>query len=210
MARYAPTMVPTTDIANMQRWLREETEGIRRSTDDIYELANFSVSQFTVAGYGGIFQSAASVPIPDISSGFADITTMDTSVVPPKGMQVNTGASSITVGSAGVWYVSTRVALEHNELNAGRVMALRLFNKTTGQPGANVFRYGVARNVAVTNISLGAYVEVVNAGDEYTLQLGSDGDVFSGVSSIDAIFELHSVSQYKGDFQLDAKQKRTY
>ena len=52
MARYVPSPAPTTDdIGQMARWLREEMERIRQSTDDIYTVvtvlkqANFALPQ---------------------------------------------------------------------------------------------------------------------------------------------------------------------
>lgn len=210
MPRYAPTLVPTSDLGNTQRWLREETEGIRQSTDDIYALAEFAIDTFTVAGYGGIGQDAASAPLADITTTYTTINTFDIPLIVPRGVSYGFANNSLALDAPGVWYVSVKVTLQHNELNAGRVIGLRFFNLTTGLPGAVVFRYGVGRNVGVSNIALGVFFNVDNPGDEIVLQLGTDGDTFTTVTCIGAIFEMHSVSEYKGDFQVEAQQKRVY
>jgi hypothetical protein len=210
MARYSPSGVPTSDLANTQRWLREEMEGVRQSTDDIYALADFSIDTYTVAGYGGIGQNAASAPLADVNATFTTLNTFDIPLIVPRGVAYSFPNDSMALEFPGVWYQSIKVTLEHNELNAGRVIALRTLNLTTGTPSGVVFRYGVARNVAVSNLTLGAFFEVAEdrVGDEIVLQLGTDGDVFTAVNCIGAIYEVHSISEYKGDFQVEAQQKR--
>lgn len=209
MSRYIPGAVPTTgDVAQLERFLRAELDEIKRSTDDIYTLSNFSVDNFALAAYAGIGQNAASAPLSDITSTWATVNTFDIPLVVPRGASYDFANDALVLEVPGIWYLSIKLSLEHNELNAGRTMALRLNNFTTGAPSAVEFRYGTGRNTAVTNITLGAFFEVEKIGDALQLQLGTDGDTYSSVNCIGAIYQAHSVSEYKGDFQIEAAKPR--
>lgn len=213
MARYSPTSVPTTgDIYQLERWLREEMEQIRSSTDDIYVLANFMLDNYVAAGYGGIGQDAATNPLPDIGAGaWIDFTGFDIPLVAPKAVSYDFANDGLQFNEEGIWYVSIKLALQHNELNAGRQIALRFDNRTTNTPGTVEFRYGVGRNTDVTNITLGVFFEVENAavvtgvaqalGDTIGLEIGG-GSAFSLIDCIGAIYEVHHISEYKGDFSV--------
>lgn len=211
MARYVPGNVPTTtDIQQLERWLREELERVRQATDDIYRLAQSVLDNFTAAGYGGIGQNAATNPLPDFpAGGFIDFTGFDVPLVVPRAVGYDFGQAGLILEAPGVWYISIKLTFEHDELNAGREMYLRFDNRTTGIPNATIFRYGVGRNVGVTNLVLGAFFEVDDAsvGEIVGLEVGGD-TAFTGVSCIGAIMQVHNISEFKGELDIEANSRR--
>lgn len=207
MARYSPSQPPVTqDVQQLERWLREEIEQIRSSTDDIYRLTEFVLDNYVAAGYGGIGQNDPTNLLPDIpAGGWIDFTGFDIPLVTPKAVGYHFAEDGVSFDETGIWYVSVKLALEHNELNAGRTISLRTDNRTTGVPSTISFNYGVGRNVGVSNLSLGVFFEVAEdtIGQIIGLEVGG-GDAFSLVDCIGAIYEVHHISEYKGDFSVAA------
>jgi hypothetical protein len=216
MARYLPGGVPTSgDIADLQRWLRQELEIIRSSTDDIYTFAEFAMDAFAAAGYGSISQSTGVNPLPDMLAGtWQDFTGFDVGSLAPRGVEYDLPNDAMAIDQYGVWYLSIAIVLEHNESNQGRELGLRLDNRTTNTPSAEVLHIGVGRNQPTTNITVVSLVEVTEGGvqvgvnniaatsDAIGFEIGALTGDFSALNALSAYYQLHRVSEYRGSFSV--------
>lgn len=208
MARYHPRNVPTTNSVNqVERYLREEFERVRQSTDDTYELAEFALANFVPGGYCGVGQNAASNPLPDINAGsFIDYTGFDLELVnPTRGAVNDLDSDGIRLRETGLWYLTIKLTLEHLEAQAGRQIWLRI--KRNGSSGLIKFRYGVGRNTGTTNLTLTYLAQMDLRGDAedlIQLEIGSDADSFAGLDCIGGYLMAHYVSEYRGDYVVEA------
>lgn len=207
MPRYAPSNPPTTlDIQQLERWLREEYEQVRGSTDDIYTWADFALQSFVAAGYGSIGQ--------DVIGPFAIGPTWNTFnlwdielISAPSGIQHNL-PNGFIVTAEGIWQINIKISLEFAELNAGRRIQMRFWNETQ-QTGGVVFNYAIGRNTDGANLNLSFLAEIdevpaasdgihaMAINDDVRIQIRSD-DTFTGVQAIGSIWDMHHVSEWKG------------
>ena len=210
MARYSPTQVPTTDISNTQRWLREETEAIRSSTDDIYSLARFVVESYTIAGYGGIGLDAQT-PLSDIGAAWQVVPFDSLQVDEPRGITYDLASDAMVLNTAGVWRINAQVLLNFAELNQGRRLRLSMYNINEGNLTGPVFSYSVGRNTDGVNAVFSALFEIteITAGDALQLLVSSADDSFTGASVAGATFDANNVAEYRGNYfdELGAKAR---
>ena len=200
MARYSPGQVPTTeDIFQLERFLREEYEQVRDSTDDIYTIADFLINNLVAAGYGSIGLDAIS-PLADINATWQQVP-MDVVLVVPKAVSYDLPNEGMIFESEGIWRINAKVALEFVEAQASRRMQLRLFNLTTGAPSGTVFTYGVGRNTDAVNLNLSVMITIPSdrVGDTFQLQIASSTSTFTGVVNTGNTWDVNHVSEYKGD-----------
>ena len=200
MARYAPGLVPTTDdIFQLERFLREEYEQVRESTDDIYTIGQFIIDNVVAAGYGSIGLDAIT-PLANINATWQKVP-MDVVLVVPKAVSYDLVNEAVIFESEGIWRINAKVALEFAEAQASRRLQLRLFNLTTGTPSGTVFTYGVGRNTDAVNLNLSVMITAPESsvGNSYQLQINSAADTFTGVVNTGNTWDVNHVSEYKGD-----------
>jgi hypothetical protein len=201
VARYSPSNVPISpELSDTQRWLREETEQIRNSTDDIYGWANFAREQFVIAGYGSVGLDAVT-PFGDIGATWQTLPFDITLVDPPKGVVYTLGDQGIVWLSSGVWRINAKISVEFVEAQNGRRIQLRLFNATGGGGQGLVFTYSVGRNTDGVNLNLSLSVQLSSGavGDIFVLQVSSDADTFTGVQLIGSTWDTNYISEWQGE-----------
>ena len=217
MARYAPGLVPTSNLPDTQRWLREEFELVRGSTDDIYSLAQFLLDNYVIAGYGSIGQDV--VQPYAIGATWQDFNLWDVELLSiTRGVTPNL-PNGFIVQTTGLWQLNIKISLSFNDLNAGRSLQLRFFNATDGLPGGSTFNYWIGRNTDGVNIQLSAIFEIdtaaatgpvqIQADKDIRIQIRSD-DTFTNVQAEGSIWDWHHISEYRGDFfnTIESPRKR--
>jgi len=82
---------------------------------------------------------------------------------------------------AGVWQVSLTLTVFHNEVNAGRILGMRLHETTVPFTGTNKY-FGTGRNVNVTNMAVTTLVDIPDTlvGKLIEVQIGGV-DVYTSV-----------------------------
>lgn len=200
MAKYNPTLVPISDLPNTQRWLREEIEHIRASTDDIYWLADFVVNYYQVAGYGGIGLNAITA-LANIGPAWQILPFDVELIAEPRGVTYDLPNNSISFNSQGIWRMNAKVSLEFLEMNQGRRMQLSLYDANLGVPVGPLFNFSVGRNTDGVNLNFNVMFDVGSPAEGIPLQLAvnSAADTFTGVSAIGSIWDANHVSEFKGD-----------
>lgn len=167
---------------------------------DQYATEAAALATFTLAGYGGIIADAATA-IPNLTSGWTTLTIWDEGALPvPRYIVQDFPNNGIRLSREGIFAISVKIALAHNEQNAGRIIKLRFWNATTAEPGTTEFVYGVGRNTAATNLIIpGALFPLPSEviGDLMQIQIGG-GDDFSSVTNLGSSFEASSVSEAQG------------
>lgn len=144
---------------------------------------------FKPAAYGeiGLNSDAA---ISDLADGVWIDVPMDSELlVGPRGVTYNITNNSLAASYQGVWLLLAKVSLNFDEVNNGRELRLRVFNKTDNTPGDRVFVEGVGRNVSTGTVRIHSLISEfqTNVDDEYVLQVSGDS-AFTNVSCIGATF----------------------
>lgn len=209
MARYSPGTVPTSpQLDQTQRWLREEFEGVRGSTDDTYSLADFIADNYVIAGYGSVSRGAP-IALANIGSSWQDLTWDGTAIPDPKGVAYNL-PEGYTLEQPGVWNQNIMITLAFNDANAGRKLQLRIRNTTDGD-NSDLLDFFVGRNQDGMTLTVGVLVQVTDEPGEFTfqqmqiskdvkLQIRSEEDTFTGVSFDHGAWGISHASEYKGTF----------
>lgn len=101
--------------------------------------------------------------------------------------------------TSGVWVFYIKLTLTFDELNAGRSIALRVWNATDAEPASGSISYFVGRNTAGANLDITIPIDLQSSqvGDLFQLQVLTDGDTFSNVSVIEAAFSTVHASEAK-------------
>lgn len=207
MARYAPGEVPfTADVHQVERYMQQEQEQVRSSTDDIYTLTKFSLEHFVAEAYLGLAVGTA-YPL-TISAAWTtinwDAASVDggKAVFPalPTGMNFTDDA---------VWRMSVILNLTFNEENAGRTIKLRLYNTTTAAPNGAELWFSVGRNAPgfTATCSWLAEVPVDLLSQNLQLQISS-ADSFNNVQVTRASWAVNSVAKYQGKDPITSLDKQ--
>ena len=202
MAYYFPSSSPVTkDIAQLERWLRDEFLSVQAGTNLAARIDAFFAAANVVAGYGGIGLDAITA-LSDINAT-PQILPFDIELITdPRGVDYNLGSQALQFAEVGVWRMNAKVSLEFLELNAGRRMELRLYNVATASDVGPTFNFSVGRNTDGVNLNFNLLVnipeEILN--DPLVLRVRSAADTFTGVQAIGSIWDANLVSEYKGDF----------
>lgn len=144
---------------------------------------------FTPAGYGQIGLNAVT-PISDFGPGTWREIPMDVELVPnPRGITYNLANNSMQFDVDGIWLLCIKVSLRFTEVNFGRDLQLRFFNKTDGTAGTTIFIEGVGRNSDTGSITFSVLSpgDTVIEGKEYSLEVSGNSS-FTGVQCIGAIY----------------------
>lgn len=175
--------------------LGQVTEGIGfplREVSDMSPASNSLVS----AGYGGIGQNAIQA-LPDLGASWVTLDIFDTELLAsPIDVVQDITNDALAFTSEGVWQISAKVSISHNELNAGREIRLRIYDVTAATAGATEFVYGVARNVGASTLIIPATLVDITSpqvGHLFAMQIGSGGD-FNTVSALGSTFTVTRVS----------------
>lgn len=208
MGRYSPAPVPTTDLPNTQRFLREELEQVRNSTDDIYTLANFLLDNFVTAGYGSIKRTTP-VALADIGATWQQLPWEAVGITDPKGMAYDLPTGMI-VEHFGIWALNLLVNLAFDDANAGRDVQIRLVNVSDGTAATPV-TFFVGRNQDGVSIPLPTLVESTGGTDisisqvaatkTLALEIRSEADTFTSVVFEAGVWSFNYVSEYGGNYE---------
>jgi hypothetical protein len=201
VVQYVTSPVPITDeISQLERYLREELARVENSTDDIYGLASIVTALYQVAGYGGIGLDAIT-PLSDINTT-RQVLPFDVELIAePRFVGYDLANNAMSVEEVGIWRMNAKVALEFTELNAGRRLAMQLYDLTAAADVGPVFNFAVGRNMDGINLNFNLLVEIpdVVVGNQLQLRVFSVADTFSSVSAIGSIWDMNHVSEFKGD-----------
>jgi len=161
-----------------------------------HEIAALIV--FTASGYGGISLTADAVQ-PDIDATFKTLVGWDgAQIANPRFITQDFANDGIRFNAEGVWLMNIQATIFHNEVNAGRIMQLRLFNATEAVAIGNPIAFGTGRNVSVTNLVIaGVLVDVPDTflNDLVVLQLNSPSDTYTSVTCIGGAFSASHQSE---------------
>ena len=206
MAQYVPGQTPVTpDIHQLERYLREEQEEIRNSTDDIYVLAARVIELYQPAGYGQIGLDAVT-PLANIGTAYQQLPFDVELITDPRAVVYNLAGDGMLLTEPGVWSFFAKVSIEFLEAQAGRRLQLSLWNTTTNTPVGDEFNFSVGRNTDGANLNFQIMYDVEEAfAAPLGLAVRSTTDTFTGVNAIGSIFGVNYQSEYKGDFFDDTR-----
>ena len=164
-----------------------------------YALEAAVLANFVAAGYVSVGNDAPEA-FPDITSTFQTYSGWDSLLLDPPRNAQNALPDGLIFEANGVWQINVRLAITHNESNAGRIMQLRFINVTTNTPSLTTFNFATGRNVATTNLNIPLLFEVspLTVGNTWGVQLGTAGDTYSAVSIIGGTFSAFLVSEWQG------------
>ena len=206
MAEYYPGPTPTGDLEQTQRWLRDETEQIRSSTDDIYDLGTIVGQLYQIAGYGQIGLDAVT-PLADIGVAWQQLPFDVELITNPRAVIYNLAGDGMLLTEEGVWSFFAKVALEFTESQAGRRIQLTLWDTNTNTPVGPIFNFSIGRNTDGVNLSFQIMFDVTAvSGTPLGLAVASSTDTYTGVTAIGSIFGVNYQSEYKGDLFDDTRE----
>lgn len=205
MSRYVPGLTPTTpDIAQLERWLREETEQIRSSTDDTYAFADFVLETFVTAGYGGIGLDAVT-PVADISPTWQQLPFDVVLILQPKIVAYDLIGNGMSLEAPGVWRFNGKVSLTFAEAQAGREIQLSLWDIDAASAVGPAFNFFVGRNTAGVNLNFNVLFDITDfVNKPLGLAVRSEADTYTLVNAIGSIFDINYVSEYKGEYTVES------
>ena len=212
--RYRPTTVPTGDLPQTQRFLRQELGRIAESFDSAFDyikrLAELTSEMFVYAGFGQI-QGLDDVPLADI--GVPLPTTWQTlpldqsgSVPDPANVVYDPATDSMRIDAYGTWLVSAQVTLEHNLIsNNARTVYLRLYDIDAAEPGVD-WEFATGRNSTVTNMVVTGLANIaeLRTGNRFVLQIGGTLDTYTNVVLRFGAFGVSHVSNYGGTIEFES------
>jgi hypothetical protein len=184
---YKPGTVPRGELVDTQRWLRTELSRLEQSIDSIREEFIRSI------GYGALGQSSAT-SLGTLDATWQKLGIFDTVITTGLGVTLDTVNSTFTFTKPGLWNQDVNIILTHNLDNAAaRVIELRYFDETTGQPATGARRITVNRSTTQTDIRIGGFFDVSPwIGEVISLQIRSlDGvtNVFSEFARIEFMLQ---------------------
>ena len=212
--RYRPTTTPTGELAQTQRFLRQELLNIATSFDSAFDyikrLAELTSEMFVYAGFGQI-QGLDDAPLADI--GVPLPTTWQTlpldqsgSVPDPANVVYDPATDSMRIDAYGTWLVSAQVTLEHNLIsNNARTVYLRLYDIDALEPGAD-WEFATGRNSTVTNMVVTGLANIaeLRTGNRFVLQIGGTLDTYTNVVLRFGAFGVSHVSNYGGTIEFES------
>jgi len=161
---------------------------------EVAEIKPWVATNFVGAGYGAM-RLSTSVAGADLGAGWDVLDYVDEIHVTPRAMLLDISTGEFTFQIEGVWIVCLNFAFDHNEVNAGRVVYVRIYDVTQGSPGPGL-EIGTARNISVTNAYPTLMVEV-NSNDVYRLEIGG-GDIYTNVVWNTLAISANLVSEPRG------------
>ena len=165
-----------------------------------YLSADTVINNFTYAAYGGIHYSGPGASFPDMGASWQTIDVANTITLPNwRDLEPNIANASVTLATAGVYFISIDGSFEHDEAQGGRIVDFRIYDLVADAPVGNEFQVGIGRNTSTTNIYLATPYEVLvgSGNQELTLQAGH-GDTVSGITFYTYRFSIHSIGLFLG------------
>lgn len=156
----------------------------------------FGLNVMVAAGYGGVGLGTP-VGIPDLGAGFEVLPADAGLLTTPRFITQDFANDGLRFNIEGVFSVSVVFSLLHNESNAGRSIAVQMFNDTAA---AAVFSIvlPIARNQPGTYFSMSFLAEVsaANIGDLFQIRIGGLDTVTTVIVQAYA-FNANHVSEWK-------------
>lgn len=174
-------------VASLSEHVLERIEAIERA------LPLFSFAAYASAS------TTPGTPLPDLGLGWETIPLDTAGAV--RAITINLGNDSFAFQYDGVYQITLSGSLNHNNLNAGRTVNIRLFNVTLGTPLPGAFPIGISRNVEDTVITISLLAEITDAekGQEMRIEIGG-GDAVSLVSISTMNVAIANVSEWREPF----------
>ena len=145
----------------------------------VYLGANHSVT----AAYGGV-RITSPWSAADIGATWQTVAFDAEMLTIPRGIIQDTVNDGLGLQVAGVYSFGANLDVQHDEVNAGRVLQVRLHNPTTGLSSLPI-NIGTGINTSHTNISIsGVLLELLatETGNVLQIQISSSSDSYSSVS----------------------------
>ena len=146
-----------------------------------------SINTRTIAGYGGVAISSPQ-PMGTIDTTFQTIPNMDTGLVDvPFLIGQDTAAGGLRFTISSVYDTTVQVTLTFDELNQGRILAIRLHNvdEDLFTPPQAAF---IGRNTEGASVAVSTLLQVASdwVGDLLQVQIGTFGDSFTNATAVEA------------------------
>ena len=162
--RYRPTTTPTGELAQTQRFLRQELLNIATSFDSAFDyikrLAELTSDMFVYAGFGQI-ESADDAPLANIGLTWQTLP-MDQAlrVTEPVNVVYDPATDSMRIDAYGTWLISSTITIEHNEIaNNARSVSLRLYD-IDSDTASTAWEFATGRNAIVTNMNVSGLASI--------------------------------------------------
>lgn len=179
-----PMEQPPVDDERLAEWLTRMMNLINADLERIdYSLV--------FAAYGTIRLSTPTA-MADLDGGNWVVMPADQGLIPiPRYVIYDLANNGMILQSGGIWTLNVNISLQHNEVNAGREIGVRLYNFTQDAVIATTL-VGIGRNTPATNISFTVTTPVAySAGDVFQVQIGGGDDV-SDLIAVSYIFGITS------------------
>jgi len=157
------------------------TVGFWGYADD--EWVYLGADKSVTAAYGGV-RIATPWAAANIGATWQTVAFDTEMLTIPRGIIQDVVNEGLGLQIAGVYNFSANLDIKHNEVNAGRVLQVRLHNPTTGLSGL-VINFGTGRNTSHTNVSIGGVLlELLSTetGNVLQIQISSAADSYTAVS----------------------------
>lgn len=179
-----PMEQPPVEDARLAEWLTRMMNLINADLERI----DFNL---VFAAYGTIRLSTPTA-MADLTGGNWVVMPADQGIIPtPRYVIYDLANNGLILQSGGIWTLSINISIQHNELNAGREIGVRLYNFTQDTVITTTL-VGIARNTTATNISFSVTIPIAyQAGDVLQVQIGGGDDV-SALIAVSYVFGMNS------------------
>lgn len=118
----------------------------------------------------------------DIGAAYQDLTQIDTAIITSPHVTLNLTTGVFNINLVGLYEIILIFSIDHNQLNAGRVTNVRVFNKTDNVAVAGPLRVAVGRDVTASGGStpIVERIDAAKLGKDFVFQVGG-GDNISSV-----------------------------
>jgi hypothetical protein len=181
--------------------MRSELDRVASVLQGVFDAFDWVLSNTVLAGYGGLNQGGATDPL-TVDATWRALTVLDTeSLAESSRVSYDVPNGAMVFDAVGVWRISVGLPLEHDELNAGRTVGVRLWDVAGAQPLGSEYLYYTGRNQGGSNIEFTRLIEVGDAlvGAAIQVQLGGyssyasvtmEGGAFEANHESDAAFGI--------------------
>lgn len=153
---------------------------------------------FVVAGYGAMEIKNGPIPGNDIGLVYDPLTYFTDILGTTRGVTLDTTTGEFVFLVQGRWNFSINIAIEHNEVNAGRSFNLRFWNVTDGtDPGAQML-IPTGRNQPATAGFPSGQVDIPPAlvGKSFRVEIGG-GDDYTAVSYESLSINIQMIGEWR-------------
>jgi hypothetical protein len=188
---YRPSTPPHTGDPATQRYLAQE---LTRISTELSSIAQISLAGFVTIGYGGVRLRDADT-FQDLGAGFVPLPFTQGVVLNPVGVTQDFENDGIRINGKGVWSVVFGFSMQHNEVNAGRIYELQIWNATKSRE-IQIVTLGTGRNTAYSDFSTATLIDVDENDTGDLIQARIGGGSYTDVIIYSCELSANSVSEY--------------